>query len=205
MGSLYSNLICKHDENVGSDGWKIKKSLTFSIVPLLINFTLCIGDILWMGHFLVSHRSIQNDVMNVHRRLPNILQHPPILDHVIDIHKTFEKKFNQKCFAETHIWLAYPRNTTLHNPDHTLLSFGKKTFPMAVYPHWINDNQRGWISFGPFLHISLHRSSVESKNPCNFVNVSSCITTKRKAFIHLWQKCSLSHRHSRLRGCPIIP
>ena len=33
------------------------------------------------------------------------------------------------------IWLAYPRNTTLHNPDRTLLSFGKKTLPAAVYPH----------------------------------------------------------------------
>nr|CBH36748.1 hypothetical protein BSM_02250 [uncultured archaeon] len=33
MGSLYGSLICKHDENVGYDGCKIKKSLTFSIVP----------------------------------------------------------------------------------------------------------------------------------------------------------------------------
>ena len=51
-----------------------------------------------------------------------------------DFNQTLEK-FDQKCFAETHIWLAYPRNTTLHNPDRTLLSFGKKTLPAAVYPH----------------------------------------------------------------------
>ena len=38
-----------------------------------------------------------------------------------DFNQTLEK-FDQKCFAETHIWLAYPRNTTLNNPNHTLLS-----------------------------------------------------------------------------------
>ena len=30
--------------------------------------------------------------------------------------------------------LTLVTNTTLHNPDHTLLSFGKKTLPAAVYP-----------------------------------------------------------------------
>ena len=49
--------------------------------------------------FSISHRGIQNDVTDVHRCFPDFLQYSPILDRVIEIHKTFEKKFNQKCFA----------------------------------------------------------------------------------------------------------
>jgi len=47
------------------------------------------------------HRSIQNDVTDVHRRFPDFLQYPLILDHLIDIHKKFENQITDFNFMQS--------------------------------------------------------------------------------------------------------